>query len=263
MSTAPPRTVGCTPSFLTCLPLPYYSLLLPCLVAAPLFACYSPPVTLLVLLLASLPCSCRVGWQLSLLPAGPPTRHSLPACRCCPCPSPLATCPGAALLPCATLECSLCDRPPMDHCVTAFWPARLLSWDLSCVVPGTSFLWTLAASWDLLSLDLSCFISGTSLHWTFLLWTLAVSFLGSSVGGPLFGPSLPLSSHRSAVSFLGPCPVWDLHILCWPRLPGLFCFWCCVLPPAFLCSALPFHALEVSVNVVAAATPPHPFLIVD
>ena len=40
------------------------------------------------------------------------------------------------------------------------------------------------------------------------------------------------------------------------------CLWCCILPPAFLCSVLPIHALEVFANVIAAATPPHPFITV-
>ena len=84
-----------------------YSLLLPCLLPAPLFASYSPPVALLVLLPASLPCSSGVGWQLSPLPAGLPTRHSPPTCQCSPCPSLLAACPGATPLPGANLDCCL------------------------------------------------------------------------------------------------------------------------------------------------------------
>ena len=50
------------------LPLLYYSLLLPGLVSVLLFASHSSPVALLVLLLASLPCSCRAGWRLSSHP---------------------------------------------------------------------------------------------------------------------------------------------------------------------------------------------------
>ena len=48
--------------------------------------------------------------------------------------------------------------------------------------------------------------------------------------------------------------LWDNHLIAVIALP--------VMPSANLCSVPPFHALEVLANVVAATTPPHPFVTV-
>ena len=48
--------------------------------------------------------------------------------------------------------------------------------------------------------------------------------------------------------------LWDNPLLAVIALPAM--------PSANLCSVPPFHALEVLANVVAAATPPHPFVTV-